>query len=684
VRQRVSWATLAFVFVTLLAIWFVAARARSGRAGPPPSRGVEGRGEATALPGPAPGAADAVSVPETSCHPAARRLRLRVVTAEGPLPEAEVRIDDEGVAVTGADGVAELETQDVDVVFVTASREGFCEVETAMPGGVDEAEILLVRGVPLRGQVVRASDGAPVAGAEVHAAERSSGSDLCRMLTADEHGRFTVPGVAAGTLFVVGARFEGFGPASTTGVAGSDATEVRVVLGDGATVEGTVRDSDGKAALGVAIRVFPADDNYLARSHDSALMGQNRLRAAARSTTDAKGSYAIEGIVPGEHVVFARSAAGASARTTFSVATQGESVRIDLTLAPTGCISVRVVDPIGQPVPQARLAFKDIAGKDYFWPTVPHQTDGRGEALAACLDPGTYEVVVQTDRWTAVRAQVVVQRDPPADVEIRVGRGVALEGTVRDPTGRPVAGIDIAFQSAGDSVNPPQYKSVVTRRDGRFVLEGLLPVRGALQADDWAERWSTWTTADALPGGPPLSIVVRRTSSVSGRFEPLPASLRVAYTVVTGDTMSRGWSLDLDPGGRFELHGVDEGEPFTVCFDVPGACLVRCPVAPLAPGERRDLGTMVVAPGRVLRGHAADQHGKPWAFTRIELGYDDYGIDEYTLTDGNGRFSFENIDPAESISITVWNAENTGQPFDFEDWTSEPVHELVVERPSGR
>ncbi len=680
-RQRVSWATLAFVFVTLLVIWFVAARARSGRAGPPPSRGVEGRGEAPALPGPAHSTADAASVPETSRHPSARRLRLRVVTAEGPLPDAEVRIDDEGFAVTGADGVAELETQDVDVVFVTASKEGFCEVEIAMPGGVDEAEIVLVRGVPLRGQVVRASDGAPVEGALVHAAERASETELCRVLTTGADGRFTVPGVAPGASFVVGATLPGFAPAAVTGVAVTDAADIRVVLGDGATLHGTVRGTDGKEAADVAIRVFPADDRFLAQS-DSALMAHNRLRAAARSTTDAQGRYGIAGLAAGEYGVVARSEAGASARA--SIAVTAEGARLDLTLEPTGCILVRVVDPSGLPVSQARLTIQDAEGRLRYGPTVPSRPDPRGEALATGLEPGTYEVVAQPERWTAARAPVVVQRGPPAEVEIRVGQGVVLEGTVRDPAGSPVAGTDMIFQSAGDSLNPPQYKSVVTRRDGGFVLEGLLPVRGALKADDWAERWSTWTRDDVLPGGPSLSIVVRRTSSVSGRLEPPPASRRIGYTVFTESWMAGMCEIDLDPDGRFVLTGVDEGEPFTVCFDVPGSCPIRCPVGPLAPGECRDLGMLVVAPGRPLRGHATDQDGKPWALTRIELSYDGYGIEKYTLTDGSGRFAFENIDPAAPISITVWHMQSTGQTLEIEDWTATPVHELVVERPSGR
>jgi hypothetical protein len=176
---------------------------------------------------------------------------------------------------------------------------------------------------------------------------------------------------------------------------------------------------------------------------------------------------------------------------------------------------------------------------------------------------------------------------------------------------------------------------------------------------------------------------VRGTASVSGRIEPAPFSRHVAYTVTAGDG-TRSWGVALDAEGRFVLPGMEEGEPLTLCFDVPGGRPIRCAVAALAPGARRDLGTLVVTPGRTLRGHAADGAGRPWAFTRVELSYDDYEFQKHTLTDASGRFAFEHVDPAAALWISVWNEESSGQTFEFEDWTEEPVHELVVERPAGR
>ncbi|MCK6459089.1 MAG: Ig-like domain-containing protein, partial [Planctomycetes bacterium] len=309
------------------------------------------------------------------------------------------------------------------------------------------------------------------------------------------------------------------------------------------------------------------------------------------------------------------------------------------------------------------------------------QLHGRGgEGAATGLEPGTYSVLVQPGEWTAVRARAVVERGPPVEVELRVERGVALEGTVRDPAGNPVAGLDVQFTISGDAQSPPQLKAAVTLRDGRFVLKGLLPLPGTLNVSDWAERWDSWT-GDALPGSPSLSIVVRRTPSVSGRFEPPPEARRIAYTVVAGDWITGRWDLDLDAEGRFLLPGLEEGLDLSLVFEVPGACLVRRAIAPLVPGEQRDLGTLVVAEGLALRGRAVDEHGEPWALTRVQLTYEDWGIDQYVLTDGMGRFAFENVDPSAQLALTVWSSENAGEYFDLDDWPAKPVHELVVERP---
>jgi len=618
-------------------------------------------------------------VPAADPRASPRQIRVRVVSTMGPLSGAEVRLGGSDLTLTtDADGVVDLGTDDLGVVSVQACKEGYCTAEAWIPGGVDATEIVLVPGAPLHGRVVRAGDGAPVAGAEVRAADRATGDELCPVLTADSEGCFTVPGVAPGTQVVVGASAPGFAPAVATGVAGSG--EIRVVLGQGATVRGIIRGADGRTAEGVAVRVFPEEDDFLARAPNAALLGQHRLRAAARAESDANGEYEVDGLAPGRYVLLAWSAPGGSCRTTFGVTSAAEPLHVNLVLEATGCILVRVVRPDGGPVPNARLILTDSAGDWIYRATVPLTTDARGEALATGLEPGSYEIVVQPELWTAARAQVVVERGPPKEVRIDVAAGATLEGTVRDAAGNPVAGLDVSFDLPGDSTIAPQHKKGISRHDGSFRLEGLLPLPGVLSISDWAERWLPHVEERALPGGPPLSIVVGSSAGVTGRFEPTPVSRRVAYTVVKGDSMSGREDLALDAEGRFVLPGLDEGADLALYFDVPDGCLIRCPVAPLARGERRDLGVLTVVAGRTLRGHAVDGSGAPWTFTRVQLTYEDYGVDRYALTDGSGRFAFEHMDPAAKISLTVWNSETTGQYFEVDDWTNEPVQELVVER----
>ncbi|MCK6459904.1 MAG: hypothetical protein L6Q95_08425, partial [Planctomycetes bacterium] len=153
VAGRAGWLIIGLGLIVTALFWILLASPHGRRSASARTGGVRDSPGPPADPAvAASGAADEEIAPGREPFASARRLRIRVVSATAPLPDAEIRFDgDPACAVTGPDGVAELGTEDLGVVFVVASKEGFREVEKAVPGGIDEAEIALVPGVPLRG-----------------------------------------------------------------------------------------------------------------------------------------------------------------------------------------------------------------------------------------------------------------------------------------------------------------------------------------------------------------------------------------------------------------------------------------------------------------------------------------------------------------------------------------------------
>src|SRR5581483_1793853 len=60
----------------------------------------------------------------------------------------------------------------------------------------------------------------------------------------------------------------------------------------------------------------------------------------------------------------------------------------------------------------------------------------------------------------------------PAPVTVRVGRGLAVRGTVRDRSGRPVAGAVVFAQNDGQ---PYRRAAATADGEGRFVVSGVAP-----------------------------------------------------------------------------------------------------------------------------------------------------------------------------------------------------------------
>jgi protocatechuate 3,4-dioxygenase beta subunit len=155
----------------------------------------------------------------------------------------------------------------------------------------------------IRGQVVDATSGAPVAGATVTVGIRYT--SVSRSVQADAAGEFVVEHVPAGTLTVSarkdqsysGGRYGQRSPDSMEQpfdlADGEHATGVELRLWRNAIVSGRVTDATGRGIPGVAVRSLRL----------GIVDGVRHLRAGVQGRTDAAGRYRIERIWPGTYGV---------------------------------------------------------------------------------------------------------------------------------------------------------------------------------------------------------------------------------------------------------------------------------------------------------------------------------------------------------------------------------------------
>ncbi len=146
---------------------------------------------------------------------------------------------------------------------------------------------------------------------------------------------------------------------------------------------------------------------------------------------------------------------------------------IRITLQGLSQVSGQVVDQNGAPIGDARVVLRDTAiGQSQETRTgadgqfVFNQVAVTPESLTAFS--GTHEILVEKENYTTVRKQVVLQTGQSQPITIVLEQGGFIQGRVLDPSGNPLAGVNV-------STPLPQGGEVAALSDssGMYFLNGL-------------------------------------------------------------------------------------------------------------------------------------------------------------------------------------------------------------------
>ncbi|HEV8323073.1 MAG TPA: carboxypeptidase-like regulatory domain-containing protein [Myxococcota bacterium] len=395
------------------------------------------------------------------------------------------------VVAPGAPGTDSLPTDAVPAGGVAAGADDGAAAVALPPW---ELVIALVAGAWLRGEVVDATDGLPIAGAEVEvhggdeagevpfvasaggtverervfrarAGIASGGGAPVGSFVTDAAGAFSVGGLAEGTVRVR-ARAPGYaaGWSAPARVALDGVAGVRVALSPGVTVTGRVRDDGHVPIEGAWVRL-------VARGGGGAILPGEGARGtdAVVVRTDAAGSFTAGGIA-GWLRMTVRADGYVPAEIDLGTPAPGATVEHDVVLVGAGTtLHGRVVDERGFGVAGAEVSAVGVRAAATLH--AAGLTDEYGEFNLAGVDDGALALAVRhPDFAPATLADV---HGGPVEVRVVLQAGATLAGTVvENGTGRDVAHFTVELRPAGGAAasHPPERREFT---GGAFRWPGL-------------------------------------------------------------------------------------------------------------------------------------------------------------------------------------------------------------------
>lgn len=523
------------------------------------------------------------------------------------------------------------------------------------PGDPERGPTLsLERGVSLAGLVAEGSRKIP--GAKVRAVLRAGGSrswEIDRELTTESgaDGSFRLDRLVPGGLWEIQIRHPDFLPARrSVSTTQPPSSPLHVHLWRGRAAFGQVVGPTGQPVAGAAVRLVVRTPDPLFASRMPRWSGRLWDQVGGLLTWTAEtgpdGRFRLTGLPGGTAELRAGRTGFAAAIRDVSLPASSYSADREpfdfgaLVLDKGVRIEGVVADPAGQPIPEAAVyAARELrksslgtyAGPSPFVDQPVTFTDGNGRFTLTGLTRGRQvSLWVEAEGYGPAPVEAV-NAPTPRPLAIVLERRVRVSGRLADPQGRPVAGARVSLQIERDGTIVPRPVLAVSRADGRFVLEDVLPGRAAVRVDALKfEPVEITGIAVQAQGRDDLAITLNRGAVVEGRV------LTQGGRPVEDARVACGPAAALtDAEGEFRLDGVPRG---------PATLQVLHPSYPRFETDLRvrwRLNTVeaVLSAGQELRGQVESESGQPVAGAVLTLWASGAGTQQ-AVSGRDGRFRF--------------------------------------------
>lgn len=485
-----------------------------------------------------------------------------------------------------------------------------------------------------------------------------------------------VQGVREGELFLPRpAEEEGlriWGPDLTPGLlpVAPGQEEVVVPLRGAASIGGRVIGPAGEGVEGVRLGARVAEWWRIMLPRRSPGSGGLVELGEPLAITGPDGSFRI-GSLPAEPLeLVARAEGYPPARSGTLEPEPGGAVEVTLKLVQGAAVSLRVLDPAGEPVPgvtvEAHVPSVRDAGSLLFAGGVESAPPGEplasgvtgedGRVVLEAVPVGTVDLALSAEDW--VVRTIPDLEVPPEGVDLgdqELHRAVSVQGRVVDPEGRPVPGAEVMATRNAEILH---FKGDLTAgEDGRFVVEGLDP-RGEIYLRARAAGWIPGPPVKVtLPPEGEVEVPVREGRTLTGRvvdaesgegLEGLDVELFARRKVAVA---GMGSAMSVMPAGKTTsgqggTFRVEDLEPGTVVLNVSGGGYQPAELQVSVPEDRDpEPVTVRLKPGETLRGRVLGPDGGPVAGATVEA----TGAESRQMaqTAADGTFVLEGLAPGE-------------------------------------
>ncbi len=223
-----------------------------------------------------------------------------------------------------------------------------------------------------------------------------------------------------------------------------------------------------------------------------------------------------------------------------------------------------------------------------------------------------------------------------ATVSLEVARGGSIQGTVRDPLGRPVANAFVSCTTGFESMvvvpsNSPKrarrLPATLSDQAGSFEIRGIpegQAYRLKATCDGYAPAREERLRVRAGETSPTIELVLRPAATIIGQIveedgAPVPEASLVLYSRSFGELIRTGFDRAKglsEPDGFFEVTGLEAGKKSLFVHTQNHATHEKTGLE-LKEGATVDLGPITLLPGMTLRGKVIGGDDQPLANVKI-------------------------------------------------------------------
>jgi hypothetical protein len=285
---------------------------------------------------------------------------------------------------------------------------------------------------------------------------------------------------------------------------------------------------------------------------------------------------------------------------------------------PSPVLEGTVKSPEGKPIEGARVLYRSVTTR---WgePSSELKTDAEGRFRKALASGSLLYVRVEAKGYAP---QSLEKLKPGAPLVVTLGRGRAIEGTVRDGEGHPVGGVRVIAADSDPLVaaspwNVEGRRSGLSDGRGRYRVEGLAPGLHSVTASG---RGFGKAQRNGVRPGATVDLILPHGGGIAGLVTD--ASGRpLAGAVVRAereDRRRRASEAEATDGeGRFELSGLRPGSYSVIARHSEHAPATASGVVVESEGYTE--ATLSLAAGATLVGRLLGTEDRPAAAGRVEI-----------------------------------------------------------------